>query len=74
MPLSLLLPRSRYRSFAILAHPSQDGMSRNTVDRERKDERMRPKKGELHELPDAEIVQSWTITIDSPKLKCSLYF
>ena len=32
---------------------------------ERKEERIKPKKGELHELPYKEIVKSRTVTVDT---------
>ena len=41
--------------------------------RERKDERIRPKKKELHELPYFEIVKSGTIRLDSGMIMYSKF-
>ena len=43
--------------------PRQDEIPRNSVDRERKRERMSLKKRELHELPNTEMVKFWTISV-----------
>ena len=40
-----------------MASPKQDGIPRNTIDKQRKEERMRPNMRELHELPSTEIVK-----------------
>ena len=58
MKLSHFRPHSRFFVFYLLASPKQNGTVCQGIYRESKEERMRPKKRELHELPYKKIVQS----------------
>ena len=51
MKLSHFRPHSRFFVFYLLASPKQNGTVCQGIYRESKEERMRPKKRELHELP-----------------------